>query len=130
MDEKRSPDPANRTEIGADHVLILADIQVKYATMIEPRSLRESAALARAKGADAVVVTGDESGDAPSLQHLCEASGCGVPVLIGSGLNSRNAGTLLAECDGAIVGTSIMEEKSVSSDKLELLMSEARREAE
>jgi membrane complex biogenesis BtpA family protein len=121
---------AYRDEIGADDVLILADIQVKYATMIEPRSLRESAMLARTKGADAVVVTGDESGRAPSLQHLREASGCGVPVLIGSGLDSRNAATLLAECDGAIVGTSIMRKRSVSFEKLELLMSQARREAE
>ncbi len=121
---------AYRTEIGADDVLILADIQVKYATMVDPRPLRESAMLARTKGADAVVVTGDESGDAPSVQHLRDASGCGVPVLIGSGLQFRNAATLLAECDGAIVGTSIMQEQSVSSDNLELLMSHVRREAE
>jgi len=121
---------AYRTEIGADDVLIFADIQVKYATMVEPRSMRESAMLARTKGADAVVVTGDESGHAPSVQHLREASGCGVPVLIGSGLNSRNAATLLAECDGAIVGTSIMRKKSVSFDKLELFMSHVEREAE
>ena len=37
---------AYRSEIGADDVLILADIQVKYATMVEPRPLRESALLA------------------------------------------------------------------------------------
>lgn len=121
---------AYRSEIGADDVLVLADIQVKYATMVEPRSLRESAMLARSKGADAIVITGDESGDAPSVQHLREASNCGVPVLIGSGLDADNAATLLAECNGAIVGTSIMREKSVSSDKLNLIMSQARREAE
>lgn len=121
---------AYRTEIGADDVLILADIQVKYATMIEPRPLRESALLACLKGADAIVVTGDESGDAPSTQHLRKAAGCGVPVLIGSGLDHRNAATLLAECDGAIVGTSIMRDKSVSFEELELLMSHARSEAE
>ena len=121
---------AYRTEIGADDVLIFADIQVKYATMIEPRPMRDSAMLARAKGADAIVVTGDESGHAPSVQHLREASACGLPVLIGSGLDSSNAAALLAECDGAIVGTSIMQEKSVSCDKLEVFMSQARREAE
>ncbi len=119
-----------RAAIGADDVLIFADIQVKYATMVEPRPMRESAMLARMKGADAVVVTGDESGHAPSAQHLRELSGCDVPVLIGSGLEPRNAATLLAECDGAIVGTSIMREKSVSAEKLELLMAHARREAE
>lgn len=117
---------AYRTEIGADDVLILADIQVKYATMIEPRSLHESALLACSKGADAIVVTGDASGDSPSVQHLREVSDCDVPVLIGSGLDSENAATLLAECNGAIVGTSIMQDQSVSVDKLELLMSQVR----
>ena len=121
---------AYRTEIGADDILILADIQVKYATMVEPRSMRESAALACTKGADAVVVTGDESGDAPSVQQLREVTECSLPVLIGSGLDSGNAAALLAECDGAIVGTSIMQDRSVSSDKLGLLMSQARREKE
>ena len=119
---------AYRSEIAADDVLILADIQVKYATMIEPRSMQESARLACAKGADAIVVTGDESGDAPTAQHLRDASGCGAPVLIGSGLNPENAATLLAECDGAIVGTSIMRKQSVAPDKLELLMSQLKRD--
>ncbi len=86
--------------------------------------------LARAKGADAIVVTGDESGDAPSVEHLRDVSGCGVPVLIGSGLDSGNAATLLAECGGAIVGTSIMQDKSVSLDKLEALVSHVRAEPE
>ena len=117
---------AYRSEIGADDVLILADIQVKYATMVEPRPLRDSAILATEKGADAIVVTGDASGDAPIVQHLREASGCGVPVLIGSGLDTDNAATLLSECDGAIVGTSIMEDGSVSPERLESLMARAR----
>lgn len=121
---------AYRSKIDADDVLILADIQVKYATMVKPRPLAESASLAHAKGADAVVVTGDESGDAPSVQHLREAAGCGAPVLIGSGLDSGNAATLLAECDGAIVGTSIMRDGAVALDKLGSLMSCARRDAE
>ncbi len=118
---------AYRTRIAADDVLIFADIQVKYATMVEPRPMRDSAMLASTKGADAVVVTGDQSGAAPSIQHLRETAGCGVPVLIGSGLAFRNAAALLAECDGAIVGTSIMQRKKVSFEKLELLMSHARR---
>ena len=117
---------AYRSEIGADEVLILADIQVKYATMIEPRPLRESALLAVEKSADAVVVTGDESGNAPTVQHLSEVADCGVPVLIGSGLDAENAATLLAECNGAIVGTSIMENRAVSVEKLESLLSQAR----
>jgi len=114
---------AYRRAIGAEHIMILADIQVKYATMVEPRPLKESAQLACEKGADAVIVTGHLSGDAATVEHLRQSAGCGLPVLIGSGLNHRNAATLLSECDGAIVGTSIMQRKSVDFDALELLMS-------
>jgi hypothetical protein len=103
----------HRRRIGADDVLILADIQVKYATMIEPRSIGESAALAKAKGADAVVVTGRASGHPPATDALCEAAH-GLPVLIGSGLDTDNAGELLAACDGAIVGTALMRDGAVS----------------
>lgn len=119
---------AYRRDIGAEGVLILADIQVKYATMVEPRPLRESALLARDKLADAIVITGDESGHAPTIQNLRDVAGCGVPVLIGSGLDSKNVAALLAECDGAIVGTSIMQDQSVSADKLERFMSQAKPE--
>lgn len=118
---------AYRKQIDAGDILILADIQVKYATMIEPRPLSESAVLAYLKGADALVVTGDASGDAPSISHLREAAGTELPVLIGSGLEANNAGKLLAECDGAIVGTSLMQDKAVNPKLLELLMSKVTR---
>jgi len=112
-----------RSKIGAADVLILADIQVKYATMIKPRPLRKSAKLAHRKGADALIVTGEASGDAPTIEQLREAAGTGAPVLIGSGLRPDNAKILLDECDGAIVGTSLMQNQSVDADAVELLMS-------
>jgi len=114
-----------RSAIDADDVLIFADVQVKYATMVEPRPLSDSATLARRKGADAIVVTGDVSGDAPTVSQLREAAG-DLPVLIGSGLTLDNAATLLAECDGAIVGTSLMKDRAVDPDAVELLMSHVR----
>ena len=116
-----------RSQIGAGSVLIFADIQVKYATMIEARPLRESAALAIEKGADAVIVTGDASGDAPTVEHLRDVAELGIPVLIGSGLNANNAKGLLAECEGAIVGTSLMRNQFVDADALKRLMSKVDR---
>jgi membrane complex biogenesis BtpA family protein len=114
-----------RSSIGADDVLILADIQVKYAEMVEPRPIRASAELAREKGADAVIVTGDASGNPPSIEDLQQAA-TGLPVLIGSGLDATNAKALLAECDGAIVGTSIMSNGRVDAIALAQLMSAIR----
>lgn len=116
-----------RGTLGAERVLILADIQVKYATMIEPRPLEESAKLARLKGADAIIVTGDQSGDAPTREQLRRSAGWNLPVLVGSGMRADNAQALLDECDGAIVGTSLMTNRSVDPDKVELLLSHLNR---
>jgi hypothetical protein len=78
-----------RQSLGADSLLILADIQVKYARMLVERTLSESARLAREAGADAVVVTGAKTGEPPTGEDLEEARrGAGdIPVLIGSGLS-------------------------------------------
>jgi membrane complex biogenesis BtpA family protein len=107
-------------------VMILADVQVKYAAMLEPRPLAESVRLAVQHGADAVVVTGDATGDAPRMQHLEEASRAAgerqVPVLIGSGLDAGNAPTLLQCCDGAIVGTALMQDGKIDAQKTAALM--------
>lgn len=117
-----------RSSIDANDVLILADIQVKYASMIRKRPLSESAQLACEKQADAIIVTGDLTGDAPLIEHLREAasgvaaSGRATPVLIGSGLDTGNAKTLLADCDGAIVGTALMRNKVVNPESVSNLM--------
>lgn len=127
-----SIDPAGvmafRRRLGADHVLVLADIQVKYAQMLEPRSLGESAAVARAKGADAVVVSGTATGRAPAADDIRRAQdgGGNCPVLIGSGLDIGNAAALLASGDGAIVGTSLKTGDRVDADKVRALVGVAR----
>ncbi|MDH4071489.1 MAG: BtpA/SgcQ family protein [Gammaproteobacteria bacterium] len=116
-----------RITIGADDVLILADIQVKYATMVTPRSLAKSAKIAKDRGADAVIVTGSRSGDAPTPKALRDAAQ-GLPVLVGSGLTADNAVELLSACDGAIVGTSLMTNGCVDPEKIGRIMSLVRGE--
>jgi predicted TIM-barrel enzyme len=100
--------------------------------MIEPRPLNGSARLACIKLADAVIVTGDASGNSPTAGQLREAaagvveSGREVPLLIGSGLDEENAQELLAHCSGAIVGTSIMRDKSVDAGAARSLITQTR----
>ncbi len=71
---------------------------------------------------------GDLTGDAPLIEHLREAasavsaSGRKTPVLIGSGLDASNAKRLLADCDGAIVGTALMRDKAVDPELVSNLM--------
>lgn len=112
----------------APGLLVLADVQVKYARMIEARPLAESARLAAEHRADAIVVTGRATGDPPSAADLAAArAGAGeCPVLIGSGLDAGNAHRLLGLADGAIVGTSLMTGDAVDRTKLEALVAAAR----
>jgi membrane complex biogenesis BtpA family protein len=120
----------HRSAIDANDILVLADIQVKYAKMLADRPLSESARLACDYHADAVIVTGDASGDAPTVKQIRAAtqgvaeSGRVVPVLIGSGLSKSNAKTLLGVANGAIVGTSLMVSGAVDSLAANQLMSQ------
>ncbi|MFN8570743.1 MAG: BtpA/SgcQ family protein [Gemmatimonadaceae bacterium] len=98
---------AYRSRILADSVQIFADLQVKYTTMVDgPKSISQSATEAANAGADAVIVTGTETGIGPSVADLTSAKGV-LPVLIGSGLSPHNAAELVPHADGFIVGTSM-----------------------
>ncbi len=120
---------AYRRRLGAAAILILADIQVKYATMLERRSIEESVKLAEQHDADAVIVTGMASGDAPLKSDVKSARGAAVrcPVLVGSGLKEANVHELLAFADGAIVGTSLKTDTAVDPRKVRALMTAVRR---
>ena len=117
-----------RQSIGADDVLVLADIQVKFAAMLVDRSLAESARLAAHHGADAIGVTGNETGDPPSASTVEQAkSGAGAcPVLVGSGLDVANASMLMAAADGAIVGTSVKTGDHIDAAKVGELVDRVR----
>lgn len=119
---------AYQESIGADDVLILADIQVKFARMLVSRSLAESARLAAHHRADAIGVTGSETGDPPSVTTVEQAKrGAGAcPVLVGSGLDAANAATLMAAADGAIVGTSVKTGEYIDAQKVEELVGTVR----
>ena len=106
------PEPAAiiayRDAIRAGHVLLFADLQVKYSTPVDgPKPIEQSAREAAAAGADAVIVTSHETGIGPHPDDLRAAHAGGVPVLIGSGLSATNAPVLAPLADGYIVGTSL-----------------------
>ena len=109
---------AYRRTLGAESVQIFADLQVKYSTPVDgPKPLAQSAREAAAAGADAVIVTSTETGIGPSDADLSAARGGSIPILIGSGLDPANAGTLMALADGAIVGTSLRSGRT-STDRV------------
>jgi len=97
----------------AEAYAILADAHVKHATPLGRETLGEAVReLVHRALADAVVVSGRETGSPPTVADLREAreAAGGAPVLVGSGLTAENAGDLLPLVDGAIVGTSIERE--------------------
>lgn len=88
-------------------IAVFGGIHPKYYELVDPTySLAECAKKAMAL-ADAVVVTGQVTGDPATLDDLRvvrEAIG-EHPLVIGSGLNVHNAVSQLSIADGAIVGT-------------------------
>jgi len=96
-----------RARLNAGNVAVLADVQVKYTTMIAERSLELSVQGAAMSGIDGIVVTGQVTGNAPPIDTATRAKAASgkTPVIIGSGLAVENAAELLAVADGAIVGS-------------------------
>ncbi|MGH6939431.1 BtpA/SgcQ family protein [Hypericibacter sp.] len=119
---------AYRHRIGADDVLVLADIQVKYARMTVARGLDESARLARQHHAAAAIVSGNATAEPPGAAEVALAKrGAGaMPILLGSGTDLANAAELLSIADGAIVGTSLKQGDYISLDKVKALVAAAR----
>ena len=113
------PDPgavlAYRRAIRAEQVQLYVDLQVKYSTPIGgPKPMEQSAREAEQAGADAVIVTSNETGIGPAAADLTAARAAGLPILIGSGLTPEHAAALIPLSDGAIVGTALRSGRSAT----------------
>lgn len=98
--------------IGAGAVEIWADVKKKHAShaVSADLSIADVAAGLRLHRADAVVVTGGSTGQAPAVEDLRSVrEATDLPVVLGSGLTVQNAPLLAAEADAFIVGSSIKE---------------------
>ena len=89
-------------------IAVWADVDVKHAAQLAPRSLGELAEDAVKRGlAGALVVTGAGTGHPTSLEDLRAVRSAmpGTPVFVGSGANPATLPALLEVADGAIVGS-------------------------
>jgi membrane complex biogenesis BtpA family protein len=100
---------ATQKLLKADNVAIFADILVKHSKHISTHSLESAAKKAIKAGTDAVIVTGDWTGQSPTPQTVSKLrSKMGTfPILIGSGVGASNVSDLFASANGAIVSTSL-----------------------
>lgn len=120
---------AYRDKIGAQEIQLLTDIQVKYATMLEIKSLAQSARDAYENESSAAVVSGRETGIAPTLSEIHEAreGAPELPIIIGSGLAHDNLKELYPALDGAIVGSALMTNTRMDYEKVAPFMDIVRR---
>lgn len=99
-----------RHAIGADHVTVWADVQVKLGShaITADRSLEEQARDAAWFDADVLIATGTRLGDAPREAQLrAVRAATSLPVIVGSGVRTDNLADIVPHADGAIVGSSI-----------------------
>ena len=96
-----------RARIAPD-VAIFADHMVKHAVPLGAVDLVQSAKDLRERGlADAIIVTGGETGSAPDLVRVRTLrDALDAPLIVGSGVNAGNAATF-AIADATIVGTAL-----------------------
>lgn len=101
-----------RKELHAEHIKIFADVDKKHSVRFPGIDLPTHIEWTRFSGADAMIVSGRMTGDAPDLAKVREAKRLAGdrPLLIGSGATEDNIAAFLEVADGVIVGSSIKED--------------------
>jgi membrane complex biogenesis BtpA family protein len=97
-----------RSAIKGDDIKIFADVHVKHGAhaIVADRSIGEQTRDAEFFDADVLIATGQRTGDATQVSEvLAIKDGTGLPIIVGSGLHTDNAVSLLQHADGAIVGS-------------------------
>jgi membrane complex biogenesis BtpA family protein len=101
-----------RRYIGASHIKIFCDVKKKHAShaLTSDITLADAVHSAEFFGADGVIVTGAFTGSPTNPGDVASARGAtGLPVLVGSGVDPTQLGTLFQHADGLIVGSYIKE---------------------
>lgn len=109
-----------RRSIGADRVLVFADIKKKHSShaVTADVGLVETARAAQFFLADGVVVTGGETGlEADEDEVAAVSAAVSIPVLVGSGVSPDNVGRF-APADALVVG-SCLKQGGVWSNAIE-----------
>ena len=122
-----------RKDLGAEHVKILADVDKKHSVRFPGIDLATHIEWTRFSGADALIVSGRMTGNAPDLDKVREAKRLAGdrPLLVGSGADEENVAAFLGVADGVIVGSSLKEggvcENPVDVERVRRFVAAARR---
>ncbi len=97
-----------RKELDAEHIHVFADVDKKHSVAFPGIDLATHISWTEFYGADALIVSGKMTADAPDPDDLREARRLArKPILIGSGADERNIAAFLEFADGVIVGSSL-----------------------
>lgn len=123
-----------RRQIGAERVLVLADIKKKHGAhaITNDVSIVETARAAELFRGDGVIVTGRCTGEATDLAEVQQVrDAVSIPVLVGSGVTLDNVERYLAAADALIVGSWFKRDarwnNEVEPDRVARLMERVRR---
>jgi membrane complex biogenesis BtpA family protein len=106
-----------RKELQAEGIKIFADVDKKHSVRFPGIDLATHIVWTRFFGADALIVSGRMTGDAPDLEKVREARALAGdrPLLLGSGTTEENIAALMEVADGAIVGSWVKQEGVVEN---------------
>jgi membrane complex biogenesis BtpA family protein len=106
-----------RKELGAEGIKLFADVDKKHSVRFPGIDLATHIEWTRFFGADAMIVSGRMTGDAPDLEKVREAKRLAIdtPILLGSGTDERNVGAFMEVADGVIVGSSIKADGAIAN---------------
>lgn len=100
-----------RKELHAEHIHFFCDVDKKHSVAFPGIDLKTHITWTEFYGADALIVSGKMTADAPILDEVREARRLATkPILIGSGATEENVGAFLQFADGVIVGSSLKKD--------------------
>ena len=99
-----------RKDLGAEKIKLFADVDKKHSLPFPGLDLETHIEWTEFYRADALIVSGRMTGDAPPLDKVRQARSLATrPILMGSGTTAGNIAGFLQYADGAIVGSSLKE---------------------
>jgi len=99
-----------RNQLRADHIRVFADSHVKHGShaIVADRSIQELTRDVDFFEADAVIATGQRTGDSATLSEIDEIrAATALPLLVGSGVTPDNVCQILGRTQGVIVASTL-----------------------
>ncbi len=123
-----------RASLHGRDIRVFADVHVKHGAhaIVADRSIPEMARDAEFFDADAVIATGQRTGDSATMEELSAiAAGTSLPVMVGSGVTPGNIGDLFSVADAVIIASWLKQDgvwwNPVDPDRVATFMREADR---